>query len=178
MLRPIKRAARTLIAFSAVIAIATPIAGRQASFIAQQIQLPDDDELLPDSDGAVLLLHEHSHRADNADWLKFETDPCGFLDRVESRHSIFRQSGLADNFNDFDQPDPSDEARTMFGRWLSSHAEIAVISDAIDKSCDSYLPDDSDEDLAPTILAGAPIRTHQRKAERIWVSRLETFHIV
>lgn len=66
----------------------------------------------------------------------------------------------------------------MFGRWLSAHAEIAVVTDAIDKSCDGYLPDADDEELAPSIFAGWRVRMPRRAAERLWNSRLETYHIV
>jgi hypothetical protein len=106
----------------------------------------------------VLLMRDHSHGSDNADWMKFETDPCGFLERVQSRRSMLRQSALDDGMDDFDDPTPEEEARNMVGRWLSAHSEIAVIGDAIDKSCDTYLPGD-DEELAPDVLAGLNHRT-------------------
>lgn len=139
-----------MIALLAATALTAPLGGQPL----------DDDDLMPVNNG-VLLMRGHSHGSDNADWMKFETDPCGFLERVESRRSMLRQSALDDGMDAFDdEPTPQEEARDMVGRWLSAHSEIAIIGDAIDKSCDTYLPDD-EEELAPDVLAGWKHRTQE-----------------
>lgn len=146
----IKKNAHVMATVFAAAALTSPLGGQQL----------DDDDLMPVNNG-VLLMRDHSHGSDNADWMKFETDPCGFLERVQSKHSMLRQSALADGMDDFDdEPTPEEEARNMVGRWLSAHSEIAVIGDAIDKSCDTYLPDD-DEELAPDVLAGWKHQTRE-----------------
>jgi len=150
--RDIRKGAHALVALLAAAALASPLGG----------QALDDDDLMPVNYGVLLLLN-HSHSSDNSDWMKFETDPCGFLERVQSRHSMLRQSALPDGMDEFDDPTPDEEVRNMVGRWLSAHSEIAVIGDAIDKSCDTYLPDD-DEELAPDVLAGW---THRARSPAI-----------
>jgi hypothetical protein len=103
----------------------------------------DDDDLMLYDSGPMLLMRSHSRDADNSDWLKFQTDSCGLLQRVDSRHSLLRQSALADDGNEDEQGDePSDRGKAIVGQWLSEHAEIAVINDAVDKSCDDLSIED------------------------------------
>jgi hypothetical protein len=65
------------------------------------------------------------------------------LDRVDSRRSMRFQSSLSDLY-DFDESDPATEAHTIFGQWLSTHAEIAVVTDDVDRTCDDYQFDGED----------------------------------
>lgn len=79
--------------------------------------------------------------------MRFRTDPCGTLLRVDNRRSILTQSAFdadddADQSDEFDQDDPADTSRDMMERWLSEHPEIAVINDGIDKGCDAGRLDD------------------------------------
>jgi hypothetical protein len=158
----IKGSVHALVAFMAAATLASPLGGRQMAIAPQgqshKADMVDDDDLAPVNEGVLLLL-DRSPASNNADWMKFETDQCGFLERVESRRSMLRQSALADGMDDFDQETPEDEARAMVGRWLSAHSEIAVITDAIDKTCETYLPDGDDEELAPDVVASWTDRT-------------------
>ena len=104
---------------------------------------PDAEDMLY-NEGPSILLRSHSHRAASADWMKFETDGCGTLERVESSRSMLTQSALDEGVDDFDQ-DPLDSGRTLFGQWLSEHAK-AVLNDIPDKSCDDSVFDGGDED--------------------------------
>jgi hypothetical protein len=49
---------------------------------------------------------------------------------------MLRESSFGDDMDQYDEDDPANEARQMVGQWLSQHAEIAVINDGVDKSCD------------------------------------------
>jgi hypothetical protein len=84
----------------------------------------------------MVLLEGHSRGKANGDWLKFGTDACGRLQTVDSRHSMLRESSFGDDMDQYDEDDPANEARQMVGQWLSQHAEIAVINDGVDRSCD------------------------------------------
>ena len=84
----------------------------------------------------IVLLQGQSRGRVNSGWLKFGTDACGRLQRVDSGHSLLTQSSLGDDIDQYDEDDPTTEARQLVGQWLSQHAEIAVINDGVDKSCD------------------------------------------
>ena len=109
-----------------------------------------EDGLMFGGDGPTFLLPNYSRGADNADWLKFQTDVCGMLERVDSRHTMIFESGLSDLYK-FDDEDPAIEARTIIGQWISAHAEIAVVTDGVDRTCDDYQFDG--EDFPPETIA-------------------------
>jgi hypothetical protein len=95
----------------------------------------------------VVLLPNHGHSADNTDWLRSETDACGDLQQMQDRRSIVKQTAFDDGLDGPDEDDPAYQGRLLFQRWLSDHAEVAVISDGVDKSCDGFWFDgDGDED--------------------------------
>jgi len=86
----------------------------------------------------------------SVDWLKIETDSCGFPKRAQNRQSLLTQSGLDD---DLDQPEtleglddlaPADQAWALVAMSLSGHSDIAVISDGVGKTCDDGPLDDED----------------------------------
>lgn len=90
---------------------------------------------------------------DAADWLEFDTNACGDVTRMESRHS--RQTRLPAAYPDRNDDDNGDEwvnawnmspgESVMLNNWMLDHPEIATITVAVDKSCDEELPiDDSD----------------------------------
>jgi hypothetical protein len=106
----------------------------------------DGNEDLIYDNRPMVLLQGHSRGKVNGDWLKFGTDACGRLQRVDSRHSMLRQSSLGDDMDQYDEDDPANEARQLVGQWLSQHAEIAVVNDGVDKSCDDAEIVDGDGD--------------------------------
>lgn len=99
---------------------------------------PVDDDLII-SEVPVVSVTDHLGRGKSGMGMKFETDPCGFLEAVENSRSMMRLSAYADDFDDGDDDDqdPADEARLMIGRWLSQHPELVVINDGVAKSCDA-----------------------------------------
>ena len=117
-----------------------------------------EDGLLTAGDGAMVLLPNHSQRSDNSDLLRFRTDVCGVLQSVENRRSMVRQSSYDDDMDLYENDDPSDVAAEVIEHWLSAHAEIAVITDGVQKSCDDS-PFDEDQPT-DTIASWAPERHH------------------
>ena len=59
---------------------------------------------------------------------------------------MLRQSAFDNDMDEYDENDPANEARQIVGQWLSQHAEIAVVNDGVDKSCDDAEIVDSDGD--------------------------------
>jgi hypothetical protein len=141
-----KTATCLVFAFGALVAL-TP--GQSCHDAAVSLMIPasasDDGSMLYDN-GPMVLLRTHSHRAANSDWLKFETDACGWLQRVDNSHSLLRRSAIVDDADEPDEDDPWDSGHGLVGQWLSQHSEIAVINDAVDKSCDDSVFDTVDDD--------------------------------
>jgi hypothetical protein len=151
MPRRLKKSACALLALSAVVAATTPGRAGETAFVPllkwQEIKLsraPADETMLHDT-GPMIFLLTHSRDSAGRDWLKLETDECGMLQRVDNSRSIFRQSALSDDMEDFDGDDPLDSGRALVGQWLSQHSELAVINDGVDKSCDEPRFDDEEE---------------------------------
>lgn len=74
------------------------------------------------------------------------------LQRMEDRHSMLLQGALPRSFeddpdSDFDDLAPPDQIWAVVSDLLSAHPEVAVMSDAIDKTCEYYnwLDDDGDD---------------------------------
>lgn len=134
--------------FCAAVGLATPASGpgRPAVPVILAGAFDDDEGTMLYDNRPMVLLRTHSHGAANSDWLKFETDACGFLQRVDNSHSLVRQSALGRDSGGLDEDEPWDDARGVAGQWLSQHSEIAVINDAVDKSCDDSVFDDDNED--------------------------------
>lgn len=97
-----------------------------------------DDGLMIANQGAMIFLPNQSHSAGKSDGLKFDTDDCGLLVSVRNRHSMVTKSELGDDWDDPDEDDPSLAGQAVIGRWLSSHPEIAVVTDGIDKWCGDF----------------------------------------
>ena len=153
-----KMSTHAVIALLAAVALPTPPGGSEAASGAR-LQMHrmaffdvDGDGLMSSNDGPMVLLRDHSRRADNSDLLRFEIDACGQLQRIEQRHSMIRRSALDDhmNLNEDVDDDPSDLGFELIEHWLAAHAEIAVMTDGIDKSCDGS---GFDEDLPPKFIA-------------------------
>lgn len=147
--------------FVAGTALSLPLEAHQARFpaLAMVPSRTDDDGGLLFSGNPVVLTGP-SNRPTNHAWMRFRTDPCGTLLRVEDRRSVFTQSTFraddnADDFNGFDEDDPADMARDMIERWLSEHPQVAVINDGIDKGCDDGRLDDENahDDWGSTQIA-------------------------
>ena len=125
--------------------VAMPGAGHASAvqtFRAQNMDIPEtgDPEALPFTAGPNILLGDH--------WFKFDTDACGLLQRMDTRRSMTVRSQFDDQ-DDIDDDDPSDDARNIISQWLSTHSDLAVISDGVDKWCgedwfdDEELPSDT-----------------------------------
>jgi hypothetical protein len=136
----------------AIFAGIAAVSGPPSAAVSMWIPASDayEDGLMLGDDGATPLLPNYSRRADNSDWLKLENDVCGMLERVDSRRSMIFQSSVSDLY-DFDEDDPATEAHTVFGQWLSAHAEIAVVTDGVDRSCEDYRFDG--DDFPPETIA-------------------------
>jgi len=107
------------------------------------------DDGLVNSNGATLLLDRQSRRANNSVLLKVDTDSCGMVQRMEDRRSILLEGGFHDDSeDDFEDMAPPDQAWAVVGGLLSGHPEVAVMSDAIDKSCEYYNWLDGDGDTS------------------------------
>jgi hypothetical protein len=136
--------------FCAAVGWAAPLGGREAALISKyhSIEAPNlaDEGLIFANNGPIVLLREHSRRADNAEWLSFETDACGLPRHVENRHSMIRQSAYSDDMDEFDGDDQADQEWALIAKWLSVHPEIAVISDGVDKTCDDSSFEDEEDD--------------------------------
>src|SRR4051812_23681711 len=100
-----------------------------------------DDGLLV-SGGQIARAPSNPRIANNAEWMKVETDACGFPERAQNKKSMLTESGLDDEMSDRDHLEdledlgPADQAWALVGRSLSAHSEIAVISDGVGKTCD------------------------------------------
>src|SRR5262249_54573555 len=114
-----------------VIALTPAQTGRETATVPIMLAGASDDGTMLYDSRPMMLLRSHSHRAMNSDWLKFETNACGWLQRIDSSRSMLRQTALSDATDDFDDDEPFDTGRTVAGQWLSQHAEIAVINDAV-----------------------------------------------
>jgi hypothetical protein len=130
-----------------------PSSGREAAVtqsphVTLASAFDNDDGTMFYDNGPMVFLRAHSNRPPNADWLKFETDQCGTLQRVDNRHSMIRQSALAGDDDDPSDDDPLDSGRAIVGQWLSQHSEIAVVNDGVDKSCDDSVFDTVDGDTS------------------------------
>src|SRR3954470_20124862 len=97
-----------------------------------------NDGLMFSNNGAMVFLHNHAPRQDGGYRLKLETDACGVLVAVRNGHALLHQSRYPEDWGEFDENDPSVEAQILFSRWLSTHPEIAMISDGLDKSCGDF----------------------------------------
>lgn len=98
---------------------------------------PVDEGLMHSEYGPTIFMNTHSSRTDNSGWLEFGMGACGVLERVDTRNTLIQRTGLSDDFDDEDD-DPSADGRALLGLWLSDHAEVAVINDAVDRACDDY----------------------------------------
>jgi hypothetical protein len=102
--------------------LSSPLSGTPAK------ALGGDDQLVPITAPPVLLL--------NDGWVKLETDSCGSLEGMGGGRANLRlQPSDFGLFDDDDFDDPQFQERMMVSQWLSSHVEIAAISDGVDKWC-------------------------------------------
>jgi hypothetical protein len=79
------------------------------------------------------------------DWTKFDTDACGSLANVEGGSSILVKSSGTDEDGDSDDDGDEDNwmgawgmsagASALAEEWILQHPQVAIVSDAIDKSC-------------------------------------------
>ena len=92
-----------------------------------------------------------------AHWAKFDTDACGSLADVESGHSMLMKSARTQKLDESVEDDGDEDywigawgmsprASALAEAWILGHPQVAILSDAIAKSCGGDLPDDSDSD--------------------------------
>ena len=159
----VNRSLSAVVAFTAAIALASPLAARgSASLFHRAAQPASNSEGIYSPDEPDIFMADPSPGSQKRDWMRFRTDPCGTLLAIDSGRSTLRSTSLdngdaGDGIDDMDgleDQDPSDLGRALVGRWLSQHPEIAVIGDGVQKSCDDgpYF----DEDLPSDIEALSP----------------------
>ena len=94
------------------------------------------------------------HRRIAVNWLQFDTDACGKLDRFETRDKVasaVRASDPEDSEEDDEWVnawDMSPSESVQMNDWFSEHPDVAAVTSAIDKSCNDDAPtvlDDADE---------------------------------
>jgi len=109
-----------------------------------------DDGLMFSNDGAWIFLPNHFRRPDNSQRLIVGTDDCGILTSLKDARSMLAPSAYGEDWDDFDEDDPSIQGQLLIGRWLSAHPEIAVMAQGIDKWCGdgALLDEDSSAALA------------------------------
>jgi hypothetical protein len=154
MKRCIKTSARAGLMICAAITLVGAQAGRGAAFQTSSHSYgalepeADEDGLMLVETPTVPLINQRGPARDS-NWIRLKTDACGILQQVEDGRSMFRQSDLGDDMivDEDDEVDPSDAGRDLIDRWLSQHAETAVINEGIDKSCDRDWY--GDQDLSP-----------------------------
>jgi hypothetical protein len=147
--------AQTILAGLLAIAMMTPAGGHELT--SDRISEGDDsimlesgeEDLLFMNQGALFRPPDHYQRADGGYLLKFETDTCGLPHLRADRSLARRQSAFSDD-TDAIEDDPFVEALIFIGRSLSAHPELAVVNDAVDRSCDDVVP--LDEEPAPEDL--------------------------
>jgi hypothetical protein len=85
--------------------------------------------------------------------LKFDTDACGLLGRVEGKDSV-RAQRIADDEGDEEDDGGEDEDYSwskVWGipdevssdaeKWYSEHPQVAILTDALVRSCDNDVHD-------------------------------------
>jgi hypothetical protein len=144
---------RSILAGLLVIAITTPLAGHELApnhTAGKDEIIPREsigDDLLFMNQGALFRPPYYDRRANGGYLVKFDTDVCG-LPQLRGNRSLARtQSAFS---GDEDEDDPFVEALIFIGRSLSAHPELAVVNDAVDRSCDDVVP--LDDDPAPEDL--------------------------
>jgi hypothetical protein len=116
----------------------------------------DDEGLVVINRGSAVLLQGAHNRTDATAALRFETDECGLLRRVESSRSILNKSALPDSqgedVDDEDVGEVPDPTWALAQDWLYDHPEIAVVSQGVERWCGD---DDSPigHDIDPAYVA-------------------------
>lgn len=152
MQRWLRRSARAGLAVCASVALVAPLdlrgepASRSISQFYRLAAANPADEGLLFTETPMTILTDHSHGGQPG-WMRLQTDPCGTLQQVQNSLSIFRPSALDDDSFDGEDEDPADAGREIIGKWLSQHADVAVINEGIDKTCDRDWF--GDQDLSP-----------------------------
>jgi hypothetical protein len=100
----------------------------------------EDDGLVVMNGGPSILLPGTPRGSRAGNVLRFETDECGLLRGVQSRHSMFNASAFEDDQDDTDEFDDDvgeapDPAWARLQDWLYDHPDIGVLSQGIDKWC-------------------------------------------
>ena len=122
---------------------------------------PDvEDELIVYGDGVPLLTNGFAG-VPGRNGVRFETDSCGSFEQLGASRSLLEHGNFDEDSDDFDEEDPWEEAQLLMGRWLASHAEIAVIGDGVVKWCDGE--DDGDS------LEVAPVDSPERGRSSNWL---------
>ena len=100
----------------------------------------DDDRLVVTNHGPSLLLPSPPSSSNVANSLRFTTDECGMLRRIESRRLTIERTAFAnhqgdDSDEDDDVGEVPDPAWEHAQDWLYDHPEISVVTDGVDKFC-------------------------------------------
>ncbi len=132
------RAALFYAVISTTFTQAASAGGRRLPILPTDAPTAFDEGLYVDEGGPV---------SGSKGWLRLDTDACG-LPEPDHDGRIVHQTGAWDE----PEPDESDLRWMVFNMWLSTHPQIVVVSDGVDKSCaDSVFEDD---DFDPSVLAG------------------------
>ncbi len=126
---------RSLAAVLLVAAAATPLQTLNAAAILQKAEASGVEDDLIIIGRSVPLLSNRADGADSQDAVKFQLDACGTLERPQANRRL-AGNGF-DEMDDTYEDDPLDEAKMLISRWLAAHAEVAVIADGVERSCDS-----------------------------------------
>ena len=158
-----KTIAETVFVYSAALTMVMPADGVAAGASLQRLETSDSvDEELIVSQRTVILLTDRTERQDAHEFVRFETDVCGMLQRLRRNPAAPVRSAWNEDTDGAEDDDPLDENAFLMGRWLAKHTEIAVINDGVAKSCDGEwdLVEDIDALFSETLGA-------QFKAPRI-----------
>src|SRR3982750_4298889 len=115
--------------------------GRGVPILPTDAPTAFDDGLYVDEGGPV---------SGGKGWLRLDTDACG-LPPPAHDGPIVHHTGAWDE----PEPDESDLRWMVFNMWLSTHPQIVVLSDGVDKSCTDTIFDDDDFDPS-TLPAWTP----------------------
>src|SRR3954447_10489800 len=100
------------------------------------------------------IVHQPDSNPTAAEWMRFDTDACGSVDRAGSRHSMVNKSSAPDDSDEDLWAEGwglSDEGTVVAQQWIVHHPGVAIVTDAIEKSCDSGALRGDDPDESTTV---------------------------
>lgn len=151
-----KTIAQTVFVYSAALTTVMSADRVAAGASFRQLETSDAvDEQLIVSQDVVVLLTDRNSREGAPEFVRFETDNCGMLQRLRRNPTARVESAWDEDTDGSEDDDPPDEGAFLMGRWLAKHAEIAVINDGVAKPCDGEwdLLDEIDARFSGTVGA-------------------------